>query len=110
MGNSPHERIRAATEGLETFIHEFFVHALQFADDYKDGKLDNSNIYKELFDYANKNIEKRRRVAYMQHWQERNVNKYLIKMGLPILIKYWEDNNIKWTKKSLTKMLYDFQN
>jgi RHS repeat-associated protein len=96
---------------LSVFNHEFFIHALQFVQDFsKDGKLDNSNIYKALKDHTNKHQLFQYRTNYMQHFQERNVNKYMSKYGIPVLDDYMKKNNVTTGKEALIRNTYNFKN
>ncbi len=101
----------AVFKDLKVFCHEFFIHALQYAEDFlDDGIKNNSNIYKELREYTYKHQIKPYWDNYMQHFQERNVNKYLLNKGIPLLEEYMKINNINIDKDRLNYYIYNFQN
>ena len=91
-------------ELLDTFIHEIAIHADQNSADFLDDKkMNNSNAYSLL-----RNLNRKR--GYTQHWQERNVNRAMEKIGLPILLKYCKSMGIIKTRKEILKFSYDFIN
>ena len=89
---------------LDTFIHEIVIHADQSSADFSDDKvMNNSNVYPAL----RKMNESR---GYKQHWQERNVNKAMIRIGLPIMQQYYNSQGIVKSNSAILKLMYGFRN
>lgn len=89
---------------LDTFIHEIVIHADQNSADFIDDKvMNNSNVYPAL-----RKMDKNRQ--YKQHWQERNVNKAMKRIGLPILQQYYNSQGIVKSNDAIVKSMYGFLN
>ena len=89
---------------LDTFIHEIVIHADQSSADFSDDKvMNNSNVYPAL-----RKMDKNRQ--YKQHWQERNVNKAMIRIGLPIMQQYYDSQGIVKSNSAILKLMYGFRN
>ena len=89
---------------LDTFIHEIVIHADQSSADFSDDKvMNNSNVYPAL----RKTNESR---GYKQHWQERNVNKAMTRIGLPIKQQYYNSQGIVKSNSAILKLMYGFRN
>ena len=89
---------------LDTFIHEIVIHADQNSADFIDDKvMNNSNVYPAL-----RKMDKNRQ--YKQHWQERNVNKAMKRIGLPILQQYYNSQGIAKSNDAIVKSMYGFLN
>lgn len=65
--------------------------------------MNNSNVYPAL----RKMNESR---GYKQHWQERNVNKAMIRIGLPIMQQYYNSQGIVKSNSAILKLMYGFRN
>ena len=48
--------------------------------------------------------------AFKQHWQERNVNKAMKRIGLPILQQYYNSQGIVKSNDAIVKSMYGFLN
>ncbi|WP_316242834.1 RHS repeat domain-containing protein [Bacteroides bouchesdurhonensis] len=89
---------------LDTFIHEIAIHADQSATDYIDDKMmNNSNAYPAL---RKMNASR----GYTQHWQERNVNRAMEKIGVPIMRQYYKLKGMVKSNDTILKMVYGFLN
>ena len=89
---------------LDTFTHEIAIHADQSAADYIDDKvMNNSNAYLAL-----RKMNGSR--GYTQHWQERNVNRAMEKIGVPIMRQYYKSQGIVKSNDTILKMVYGFLN
>ena len=89
---------------LDTFIHEIVIHADQNSADFIDDKvMNNSNVYPVL-----RKMDKNRQ--FKQHWQERNVNKAMKRIGLPILQQYYNSQGIVKSNDAIVKSMYGFLN
>ena len=89
---------------LDTFIHEIVIHADQNSVDFIDDKvMNNSNVYPAL-----RKMDKNRQ--FKQHWQERNVNKAMKRIGLPILQQYYNSQGIVKSNDAIVKSMYGFLN
>ena len=89
---------------LDTFIHEIVIHADQSSADFSDDKvMNNSNVYPAL-----RKMDESR--GYKQHWQERNVNKAMTRIGLPIMQQYYNSQGIVKSNSAILKLMYGFRN
>lgn len=89
---------------LDTFIHETAIHADQNAVDFiDDKKMNNSNAYPAL-----RKMNGSR--GYTQHWQERNVNRAMERIGVPIIQQYNKSNGVSKPKSAILKSVYGFIN
>ncbi|WP_291529219.1 RHS repeat domain-containing protein [Bacteroides sp. UBA939] len=89
---------------LDTFVHEIAIHADQFSADFIDDKVvNNSNAYPAL-------RKMNRSRGYTQHWQERNVNKAMERIGLPIMQQYYKSQRIVKSNDATLKLIYGFLN
>ena len=89
---------------IETYIHEIAIHADQYSADFTDDKeMNNSNIYPAL-----RQMDETRN--YKQHWQERNVNRAMEKVGVPIMRQYYNSQKIIKSNEEILKKVYGFIN
>ena len=89
---------------LDTFIHEIVIHADQSSIDFIDDRImNNSNAYPAL-----RRMNKSRN--YTQHWQERNVNRAMERIGVPIIQQYYKSQGILKSNEVIMKMIYGFSN
>lgn len=110
------ENIQGKTDNnLSTFLHEFFLHALNSADDFFDNKkLDFSNGYPEWFmDFINKNWSDKNKTnkRLIDHKLEKNKfnkNKRLEKYGVPIMEDFYKSKGIEKDPKSIRDEMYKF--
>ncbi|MDR0893591.1 MAG: DUF6443 domain-containing protein [Mediterranea sp.] len=89
---------------LDTFVHEITIHADQNSVDFIDDKvMNNSNAYPAL-----RNMNGSR--GYTQHWQERNVNRAMERIGVPIMRQYYKSKGIVKPNAAILKLIYGFGN
>ena len=89
---------------LDTFVHEIAIHADQNSVDFSDDrKMNNSNAYPAL-----RKMNGSR--GYTQHWQERNVNRAMERVGVPIIQQYYKSNGVLKPKSAILKSVYGFIN
>ena len=89
---------------LDTFIHEIAIHADQNAVDFiDDKKMNNSNAYPALRQMNGKR-------GYTQHWQERNVNRAMERIGVPVIQQYYKSKGVSKPKSAILKSVYGFIN
>ena len=89
---------------LDTFIHEIVIHADQSSIDFIDDRImNNSNAYPAL-----RRMNESRN--YTQHWQERNVNRAMERIGVPIMQQYYKSQGILKSNEVIMKMIYGFSN
>lgn len=89
---------------LDTFIHEIAIHADQNSVDFSDDKkMNNSNAYPAL-----RKMNGTR--GYTQHWQERNVNRAMERIGVPIIQQYHKSKGVSKSKGVILKSVYGFIN
>lgn len=89
---------------LDTFIHEIAIHADQNSVDFSDDKkMNNSNAYPAL-----RRMNGTR--GYTQHWQERNVNRAMERIGVPIIQQYHKSKGVSKSKGVILKSVYGFIN
>lgn len=87
--------------GVETMTHEMIIHGRQYVRDFtNNNKLDNSHIYKELRDHADRIG---RGTGYMHHWQELNVDRNLEREGIPIIMEYYQNSGRIVSEESIRK-------
>ena len=48
--------------------------------------------------------------GYTQHWQERNVNRAMERVGVPIIQQYYKSNGVLKPKSAILKSVYGFIN
>lgn len=65
--------------------------------------MNNSNVYPAL-----RKMDKNRQ--FKQHWQERNVNKAMKRIGLPILQQYYNSQGIVKSNDAIVKLMCGFLN
>jgi hypothetical protein len=68
-----------------------------------DRKMNNSNAYPAL-----RKMNGSR--GYTQHWQERNVNRAMERVGVPIIQQYYKSNGVLKPKSAILKSVYGFIN
>ncbi|WP_302322937.1 RHS repeat domain-containing protein, partial [Bacteroides congonensis] len=89
---------------LDTFVHEIAIHADQNAVDFiDDKKMNNSNAYPAL-----RKMNAKR--GYTQHWQERNVNRAMERIGVPVMQQYYKSKGVSKPKSAILKSVYGFIN
>ena len=89
---------------LDTFVHEIAIHADQSSADFIDDRImNNSNAYPAL-----RKMNQSR--GYTQHWQERNVNRAMERIGVPIMQQYYKSQGIVKSNSAILKTVYGFLN
>ena len=89
---------------LDTFVHEIAIHADQSSADFIDDRImNNSNAYPAL-----RKMNQSR--GYTQHWQERNVNRAMERIGVPIMQQYYKSQGMVKSNSAILKTVYGFLN
>jgi hypothetical protein len=68
-----------------------------------DKKMNNSNAYPAL-----RKMNAKR--GYTQHWQERNVNRAMERIGVPVMQQYYKSKGVSKPKSAILKSVYGFIN
>ena len=48
--------------------------------------------------------------GYTQHWQERNVNRAMERIGVPVMQQYYKSKGVSKPKSAILKSVYGFIN
>jgi len=87
---------------LQTFIHELFIHARQFSNDFiHNGDLDGSH-------FSSTKISGIALLGYHHHKRERELG-YLKKYGIPILQAYYTKAGKNVSQEDIINSLYDYR-
>jgi hypothetical protein len=90
---------------VDTYTHEIAIHADQNSVDFLDDKaMNSSNVYPALRQQTFRTFQNK------QHWQERNVNRAMERIGVPIMQQYYKSQRIIKSNDEVLKKVYGFMN